>query len=288
VRRLIINADDFGLTAGVNHAIVECHRAGSVTSATLMAGSQAFAQAVELAQAYPKLGVGCHVVLVDGAPLAPVADVSSLLAPGTHAFRRSAGEFAKAAVQRRIASAEIAAEASAQIRKLQEAGLRLTHVDTHKHTHIFPVALKAVLIAAKEAGVGAIRNPFAPLHVISKAAVAKQPALWLRYMQVKMLSRYAGGFRRAVKDAGLQTTDGAFGVIATGILDEKLLRAILDSIPDGTWELVCHPGYNDAALAGVNTRLRQSRVLEREVLTAPQIHDEILQRGIELITFAEI
>lgn len=288
MRRLIINADDFGLTAGVNHAIVECHRAGGVTSTTLMANSREFAQAVDLAKAYPKLGIGCHVVLVDGEPLAPAANVCSLLAPGTHRFRRSASEFARAAVQKQISADEITAEASTQIRKIRDAGVRLTHVDTHKHTHMFPVALKAILTAAKESGIGAIRNPFTPLHAVSKAAIVQQPALWLRYMQVRMLNRYASGFRRAVNEAGLKTTDGAFGVIATGLLDEALFRGILDSIPEGTWELVCHPGYNDAALANVNTRLRESRVIERDVLTTPQIRDEIRRRGIELITFADI
>lgn len=288
MRRLIINADDFGLTAGVNHAIIECHRAGTVTSATLMANSTEFAHAVELARAYPKLGIGCHMMLVDGEPLASPSKVGSLLAPGTQSFRKSASEFARAAVQRQIAPSEVAAEAAAQLRALQGAGVQLTHIDTHKHTHIFPVALHAVLTAAKAAGITAIRNPFTPLHAISSSAIAKQPALWLRYMQVKMLNRFAGSFRRTVKESGLKTTDGAFGVIATGMLDEKLFRTILDSIPDGTWELVCHPGYNDAALGSVKTRLRQSRVTEREVLTMPQIRGEIRQRGIELITFADI
>ncbi len=107
-------------------------------------------------------------------------------------------------------------------------------------------------------------------------------------MQVKMLSRYAPRFRREVRESGLRTTDGAFGVIATGLLDEKIFRAILDSIPEGTWELVCHPGYNDAALANVKTRLRESRVVEREFLAAPEVRDEIRKRGIDLITFADI
>ena len=288
MRRLIINGDDFGLTGGVNRAIVECHRAGSLTSATLMANSPEFTQAVDLARAYPKLGVGCHVVLVDGGPLTPPGQVNSLLVPGTQAFRDSAADFARAAVRKQISTNDIAAEARAQVRKLQDAGIRVTHLDTHKHTHIFPVTLKALLNVAKELGVRAIRNPFVPLHVISKVGIARQPALWLRYMQVKMLSRYAPHFRREVANAGLKTTDGAFGVIATGILDEKIFRAILDSIPDGTWELVCHPGYNDAALANVKTRLRESRVTEREVLTAPQVRDEVRQRGIELISFADL
>src|SRR5207253_5441215 len=164
----------------------------------------------------------------------------------------------------------------------------ITHFDTHKHTHVFPVALKALLGVAMELGIRAVRNPFGSLDVATSIALAQRPRLWLRHFQMKVLGRYSGGFTRAVKEAGLRTTDGTFGILATGSFDENIFRTILDAIPDGTWELVCHPGYNDASLANIKTRLRGSRVLEREVLTMPQVRDEIRQRGIELISFADL
>lgn len=288
MRRLIINADDFGLTGGVNRAIIECHRAGSVTSTTLMANSAEFTAAADLARAYPKLNVGCHVMLVDGEPLSPLEQVKSLLVAGTTSFRSSAAEFARAAVRRQLKADEIVTEASAQIRKLQDAGLKITHIDTHKHTHIFPQVLRPLLQTAQLCGIHAVRNPFGAMDVASSAAILQAPKVWLRRMQMKLLHRYSGDFAREVKAANMKTTDGTFGILATGAFDERTLHAILDAIPEGTWELVCHPGYNDAALDGVKTRLRESRVIERGIFSNPQVRDEIQRRGIELITFADI
>src|SRR5207244_4437317 len=176
----------------------------------------------------------------------------------------SAADFARAAIRKQLKPEHIAAEATTQMRKLQDAGVEVTHFDTHKHTHIFPVALKALLGVAKELGVRAVRNPFGSLDVATSIALAQRPRLWLRHFQMKVLGRYSGGFTRAVNEAGLRTTDGTFGILSTGSFDENIFRTILDSIPDGTWELVCHPGYNDATLDDIRTRLRASRVLERE------------------------
>src|ERR1700687_5534359 len=114
MRRLIVNADDFGLTRGVNRAIAECHQRGIVSSATLMATGARFAEAVELARQLPGLSVGCHVVLVDGEPLLPAAEVRSLLAPGTNRFYHSISEVLRAVARGRFKAEEVEAEASAQ------------------------------------------------------------------------------------------------------------------------------------------------------------------------------
>jgi predicted glycoside hydrolase/deacetylase ChbG (UPF0249 family) len=288
VRRLIINADDFGLTGGVNRAIIECHQAGSVTSTTLMANSSNFKSAVDLAHAHAKLGVGCHVMLVDGQPLATAERVRSLLVPGERVFRSGAAEFASAVVRKQVRAEDIALEASAQISKLQSAGVKVTHIDTHKHTHIFPRILKPLLEAAQKFGIHAVRNPFGAMDVASSSELLQAPKVWLRKMQMRLLHRYSGDFSREVRAAGMQTTDGTFGIVATGSFDERTLHSILDAIPDGTWELVCHPGYYDSALDCVKTRLRQSRVIEREILSAPGLREEIQRRGIELINFADL
>jgi predicted glycoside hydrolase/deacetylase ChbG (UPF0249 family) len=130
VRRLIINADDFGLTTGVNRGIADCCRTGVATSTTLMANSKAFDQAVQIAgELGPKAGVGCHVMLVDGAPLLPAAQVSSLLDNGSGEFRRGIGEFALGALRGKIRPEEMEAEAVAQIRKAQAAGVRQGQLD---------------------------------------------------------------------------------------------------------------------------------------------------------------
>ncbi|HXZ27654.1 MAG TPA: ChbG/HpnK family deacetylase [Terriglobales bacterium] len=287
--RLIVNADDFGLTAGVNRAILEAHRRGLVTSATLMANSQAFDEAARLAKFELRLSVGCHVVLVDGEPVLPGTQVPSLLRPGSPSqFRQGLAGFALAAARGRFRQDDIQAEVTAQIQKLQAAGLPVTHVDTHKHAHMFPAVLRPLLRAARACGVRAVRNPFAPVKPLALAHLLRRPPLWSRYTEVKLLRRWAAGFQQAVQAEDMATPDGTLGIVVTGKLDEKLFAAIAGSIPEGTWEFVCHPGYNDTDLGRAKTRLRASRVKELEVLTSEGARAAIAARGIELISYAAL
>jgi hopanoid biosynthesis associated protein HpnK len=290
VRRLIINADDFGLTAGVNRAIVEAHEHGVVTSTTLMANGQAFTDAVGLAQSRPRLGVGCHVVLVDGAPLLGHREVRSLLDGGGNSsghphFREGIASFGVRALLGRLSENEIESEATAQIRKLQAAGILVTHVDTHKHTHLFPRVLRPLLRAAASCGVKAIRNPF---ERIQGSQLAASPSLWRRWTEVGILRSLARQFREAVREAGIATPDGTLAIVATGSLDERLLRLMVEHLPSGTWELVCHPGYNDGDLHAVRTRLRESREQELRILTSAATRDLLAANGIEIVSFREL
>ena len=259
--RLIINADDFGLTSGVNQSILELNRAGALTSATLMATAGDSSAAAAGASGCPGLGVGCHVVLVDGAP-ALLRDKIPALAPGPVGFRPSLGSFVRDLVRGSIPEAEIEQEAVAQIRSIQAAGVRVTHLDTHKHTHMFPRVLRPLLRAALQCGVRAIRNPFEPDWALS--ATLDAPAM--RRMQVRLLRTQKREFLRLVEKAGIVTTDGAIGVLATGTLNAETLESLLAAMHEGTWELVCHPGYFDEDLSNVRTRLRESRAVEHAVL----------------------
>jgi len=263
VRRLIVNADDFGFTAGINRAIVEAHTHGIVTSSTLMANGRAFEDAVRSATTIPRLSVGCHVVLIDGEPVLN-ADLSSLTTAdsGGVRFRDGLKSFAVRALTGHLNPREIEAEASAQIRKLQSAGVSVSHVDTHKHTHLFPSVLRPLLSAARACGVRAVRNPFGPRKPLKSSELLTRPNLWTRYAEVRILRTLAAKFHEAAKREGVVTPDGTLGVVVTGALDEELFRAIAAVIPDGTWEFVCHPGYNDDDLKSAKTRLRQSRETE--------------------------
>jgi chitin disaccharide deacetylase len=286
VRRLIVNADDFGLTYGVNRAIIEAHQHGIVTSATLMANGEALTHAVELASSAPQLSIGCHVVLVDGSPVSNAAKVSSLLAgEQSSRFRTAISDFALHCLRGKLIASEIEAETTAQIRKLQAAGIAVSHLDTHKHTHLFPQVLNPLLKAAQNCGLLAVRNPAEPIRL---AKVATDPGLWKRWAQVRVLNRLASNFRAAVKDAGMVTPDGSLGVVITGVMDERLLKAIVDRIPDGTWELVCHPGYNDEDLDRIDTRLRASRPKELELLKSTAIREELEKNGVQLISYREL
>ena len=287
MRRLIINADDLGFTSGVNRAIFEAHTRGVATSATLMANGPVFVEAVELARAAPQLSIGCHVVLIDGRPVLQAGQVSSLIGKDSQ-FRDGIKAFAARAMAKRMDEAQIEAETTAQIRKLQATGISVSHVDTHKHTHLFPNVLRPVLRAAAACGVRAVRNPFGPRRPLRSGQLLARPGLWKRYVEMKILSKFAGNFRNEVNCQGFASPDGTLGIEVTGALDETLFRAIAESVPEGTWEFVSHPGYNDADLQAAKTRLRASREIELHVLTLPGARETLLQAGIELISYRDL
>jgi predicted glycoside hydrolase/deacetylase ChbG (UPF0249 family) len=261
--RLILNADDFGLTRGINRAVAELHSAGALTSTTLMANGPAFDDAVAIAHAHPSLGVGCHVVLVDGTPLSPPASIPSLIGKDGKSFRTSLPDFLLAALRGAINEDDILREATAQIRHMQSAGLHVTHLDTHKHTHTLPTVARPLLQAAVHAGIRAVRNPFEPAWSRCLA-----PAPFARRFQVAALAQLRSRFAALpqIRDGLVQTTAGSLGITATGQLNGPTLSRLLHALPSGVWELVCHPGYTDAGLDNVRTRLRHSREIERNAL----------------------
>ncbi len=264
--RLIINADDFGLTGGVNRAIADLYRAGVLTSATLMATGAAFEDAVSIVRANAGLGVGCHVVLTDGSPVSEPQSIPTLLGADGRTFRPSLGDFVQALLRGAIREDEIEREAMAQVRKVQRAGIAVTHLDTHKHTHVFPAVVRPLLRVAERMAVGAIRRPFEPAW-----SVALGHGRRLRRLQMRILSGLEAKFDRnpEIRDARVLTTDGSVGISTTGSLTASTLRELLESLPrEGSFELCCHPGYHDGELDGIPTRLRHHREVERMALLA--------------------
>jgi predicted glycoside hydrolase/deacetylase ChbG (UPF0249 family) len=263
--RLIINADDFGLTPGINRAIQDLHRARALTSTTLMATGSAFEDAVAIARASPTLGVGCHIILVDGVPVTHPSEIPTLLGADGKTFRTSLLDFSQALLLRSIHPEEILRETIAQIRKLQRSGIDVTHLDTHKHTHLFPAVTRALLEAAQRCGVGAIRNPFEPSR-----SLALHHGTRLRRTTIQLLNRaFRASFEAHFQSThpNVATTDGTLAISTTGDLNHRTLAHVLKSLPEtGTFEIVCHPGYTDAVLAALPTRLRASRETEFQAL----------------------
>jgi predicted glycoside hydrolase/deacetylase ChbG (UPF0249 family) len=285
--RLIINADDFGLTPGVNRAIAELHDAGAVTSATLMATGAAFDDAVTLALQRPALGIGCHIVLVDGTPVSDPASIPTLLGPDRRTFRNSLGGFALGVLRGAIRQDEIEREALAQIQKLQRAGLKLTHVDTHKHTHLLSRVTRPIIRAIEQSGIRAIRDPFEPRWAASLGGSTR------RNLFVRALEPGHRHFEASPPIAShrILTTRGTIGISATGHLNSSTLSALLKSIPGGTWELVCHPGYNDSDLDAITTRLRTERETELKALLAAftkSLTPSVNPSDLQLIHYGEL
>jgi hopanoid biosynthesis associated protein HpnK len=288
VKRLIVNADDFGLARGANRAIVEAHTRGIVTSATLMANGRALDDAVALVHAHPSLSVGCHVVLMDGSPLAPATRIPSLVAAGKGArFRNGLAQFAASALGRRLAAHEVATEITAQIRKLQSAGIRSTHLDTHKHTHVFPAVFQPLLEVARDLGLPAVRNPFEPDFASALVKVLARPRLWKRYSAVRMLQQFAKEFRQQVAAHGLLTTDGTVGITLTGHFAQPLVESLIRSLPEGTWELICHPAYEDEDMRRLS-RIYKTGPKELEILTSEATRRCLEQCGVQLISYADL
>jgi predicted glycoside hydrolase/deacetylase ChbG (UPF0249 family) len=280
-RRLIINADDFGLTVGVNRAILELNTADVLPSATLMATGRAFRDAVHSAFVQTTLGVGCHIVLLDGQSELHPAELPTLAPEGR--LRSSLSSFTVDLFGGRIASREIEREAIAQIRKVQSAGLTVTHIDTHKHAHMFPRVLGPIIRAARACSVPAIRNPFEPdwsLRLTKDAPTSRR-------LQVRTLRLFRKRFVRTVRAAHLRTTDGALGVLATGTFDADYVVRLLRNMPPGSWELVCHPGYVDSTLRRVGTRLIQTREAEREALLSALVDPPLDIPRIDLMHYGE-
>lgn len=253
--RLIFNADDFGFTRDVNEGIVEAHRRGVLSAATLMANGAAFDHAVACARDTPSLDIGVHLVMVQGQSVAQTG----------RAMPATLQALALALLRRQIAVYD---EAAAQIRKIMAAGIRPSHIDTHKHTHLFPPVLQAVAQAAKEFGIPWVRRPFdfTPIGAVAAGVQLMRPR-----------------FGKAL--AGLSTTDHFTGLRLTGRLNEAAMIETLEKIPDGLTEFMCHPGRCGPELQGAATRLKQSRAVELAALTSPEVRRVIERRGIRLTDY---
>lgn len=284
MKGLIVNADDFGLTPGVNRAIIEAHTQGIVTSVTLMANMPAFAEAVQLAHAHPTLGVGLHFNLTQGAPVADPRQVRSLL-DARGEFLGTSTKLARRALLGQLQEAEIGLELSAQIEKLQATGLTITHLDSHKHAHALPTVLRVIRQIIPAYGIHAIRLPREQVRWTRAFASIKQGKQSLTATGLRWLCRGALTHLRA---AQILTPAAFFGVAQTGYWNRAWLLELFDHLPAGVSELMCHPGYDDVALGQARTRLRASRQVELALLTDPEIRTAISARGLALLHFGQL
>ena len=281
MRRLIVNADDFGLHAAVNRGILTAHTEGIVSSASLMAGGAAFDDAVRIAKQCPQLGVGVHLTLVGASPLLPVAEVSSLLDEAGD-FYGSYPLFIKRFLRGKIRLAEVERELAAQIDRIRMAGIQPSHLDSHQHLHVLPGIGGLVLDLARRFSIRAIRIPAEPV-----AFIGATPATVGRLVGRGGLTMLANLFRQHAAAAGIRTSDHFFGMLAGGQLTEPAILAILRRLPPGDSELMTHPGFADESLADA-FRWDYQWDAERQALTAPAVRALLAERQIRLISFREL
>jgi len=287
LKNLIVNADDLGWTEGVNRGIVEAHRRGLVSSTSLLANGHAFASAINARRDQPELGIGVHLNLSDGPPTAPAETVRGLL--------NASGELdgSPESLLLRIAKhslelEEVEREWSAQIAKIKTAGISPTHLDGHKHVHMLPGLFELALRLARKHGVGAIRIAHEESRlrsVLSSGGAQRTKVVLKQGVQARGLKFLARDARDSAERAGIATSDYFCGIAQTGLMTEGGVRRLLEALPDGTTEFMCHPGYLDDDLRQSPTRLQQSREQELEILTHPEIRKLVATKGIRLINY---
>jgi hopanoid biosynthesis associated protein HpnK len=267
---LIVNADDFGIAEAVNDGIVAAHDRGIVTSASVMATGPAFEHAVALARSRPRLAVGVHLVLTEHAPLAGSSVPSLTDANGR--FPRHATALARRQLRRRAVAADVRRELDAQIRRVREAGLAITHLDGHQHVHVLPGIAQIVAELAAQHRIAAVRYPVERVrgYMLRSAKnlkrLAEQVALRLICARSPL--------------APLRRSDDFVGFYFGGRLDERNLTTVLETLPrDGTVELMCHPGDERMHAADWS----YGWAAERDALTSPRIRALLAARGVQLI-----
>jgi hopanoid biosynthesis associated protein HpnK len=283
MKQLIINADDFGYTIGVNRAIVEASQAtggGVITSTSLIVNGRAFDNAVELAGKTPGLDIGCHLNLVEGKPVCTPERVASLVNSGGRF--PGASQLAVWLVSGKTKLADLELECSAQVERLLAAGIQPSHLDTHQHAHLHPRVATAVARTARRYQIPWVRRPF------ENSVDASGKGKFKRRILASGLHLLARMFDRIVKDNKLHTLDHFSGFILTGKLTAGSLRKTLLRLPEGTTELMCHPGYADEALAKARTILQAQRQQELEALRDPQLPALLREQGVHLTSFRDL
>ncbi len=280
-RRLIVNADDFGLTRPITDGVIDAFERGILTSASLVATGETFDRAAQYASSHPDLDSGIHLMIVQGAPALPAEQVPSLVQADGR-FLPGYGEFMARYLSGGVRDEEVEAEWSAQVARLRGAGVRVTHLDSIQHLHLVPGLFRVALRIARANGIMAMRFPRVPtvLRRAEKGTVRRS----LEFLPLRLMEQSNLPY---LNSSGIRTPDRFFGFHSSGHLDQKALRSVLFGVPQGTSELVCHPGRGEpesSPIAAWGYEWREELV----ALTSPESRRIIESQGIELTTFSDL
>ncbi len=284
MKRLIVNADDFGYTRGVNSGVIRGFRDGIITSATIMANGASFEDAVERAQENPRLGVGCHLVLV-GERCVEAASAIPSLVDSEGRLPSSLAVLTGKLMAGAVRGEDIVRELRAQIGKVISAGIEPTHLDSHKHTHSHPRVMEQVVRVAEEFGIRRVRRPFENADVLLRSGFGGGWNSLKRRLTALAARTAAPQFDKLAREHGVRTPERLWGVAATGRLNREAILSVIGSMPEGVNELMCHPGEYDDALEHAKTSLKRERERELEALMDPAVRTAIGEQRIELIDY---
>ena len=280
-RRLIVNADDFGLTLPITEGTIDAFERGILTSASLVATGAAFDRAAQYAATHPDLDSGVHLMIVQGEPVLPPDNVPSLVQQDGK-FLPGYGEFMARYLSGGVRDEEVEAEWTAQIARVRGAGVRMTHLDSIQHLHLVPGLFRIALRIARANGILAMRFPRVPtvLRRAEKGTVRRS----LEFLPLRLMEQSNLPY---LNSSGIRTPDRFFGFHSAGHLDQKALRSVLFGVPQGTSELVCHPGHGEPDSSPIVAWEYEWRA-ELEALTSPESRRIIESQGIELTTFSDL
>lgn len=281
MKRLIVNADDFGLHTEVNHAIIEGYIHGCLRSTSFMAVGSAAEEAAALAKEHPGLGVGVHLTLVAERPLLSPEEIPGLTGNDGR-FWPDHMAFIKKFIMGHIPWQSIYAECEAQILRAKERGLSLSHIDSHQHLHVLPKIIAIVTELAKKYGLKKMRLPAEDYCFTGGYA-----APFTRHIAKAGLTFCARQAWPRIKAAGIITPRHFFGMLAGGHMVPENFQAILEALPEGTSEIMVHPGRNNALLDAVY-HWQYHWEEELAAVTSPKAREYIKRHQIELISYKEL
>jgi hopanoid biosynthesis associated protein HpnK len=282
MKRIIINADDFGLCRSVNEGVILAHTRGVLTSATLMANTPGFEQAVDLARTNPGLGVGLHLNFVRGRPVSPPGKIASLVG-SDGLFFRSAEAVVLGLFSGRIKKDDLEREGRAQVEKALAAGVRLSHFDSEKNIHVLPPLVGLVLKLVEAYNIRKVR--FIKEYGLS-ASLGQSFKAWL----LTFSSRLAAA---RLRRAGVVIADRFYGICNSGRLTAGRLARILTGLRSGSAEIMVHPGFVTKELKELETTvgtyyINRYRESELRALLDPSLAETARRCGLRLISFHDL
>ena len=279
MKRLIVNADDFGRHELINRAVERAFNAGCLRSATVMTGGIAFDDAIKLAKKIPDLGVGLHLTLANGNPILPPQEIPSLItAQGI--FHADYVTFLKRYLRGKISLAEVRSELAAQFEKFSRTGLTLTHVDSHQHLHHVPGIVEIVLELASAAGVGAMRIAGAKIFDGELDSVGK----FVGRLGLGSLAKFAA---HCAHKKNFVTPEHFAGIVAGESVNENFLLKLIENLQDGTTEVMLHPGTDNKILRDF-CNWEHDFELELAAVTSPNVLAALDERNILAVNFAAL
>ena len=276
MKRLIVTADDFGAAPEVNRAVERAHRDGILSAASLMVAGAAANDAVQRARAMPGLRVGLHLVLVEGKPVLPAAAVPDLVDKSGN-FRTDMARSGAAMFFLTRVRAQLGAEIEAQFAAFEATGLKLDHINAHKHFHLHPTIAALIVKLGRAHGVRGARVPLEPQAVLGR--IERHSSSGADVLTRPFARRLKHRFRRA----GILAPDHVFGLAWSGAMTRARLAGLIENLPDGLNEIYMHPATGPYAGSAPGYRYGE----ELAALTDPELPGLISARDIRMGGYAD-